>query len=226
MRCAVFGCNNSNQGKNKTNISMYHFPKNLKTQKKWLLLMCRKDKINTINARVCAEHFTADDYQRDKLMASLNLGEVVLNKLKVDAVPSRNMPGNKKETAVGLVRRSRALKTNVKASSTCFLNEHVETTFCQNITTNRVEPNLMGLIVESQNIEQTTARDPLELDAPTAEYFNCDRCGAEIAHTCGAEPYQKLQQKLRYTGNCTCSYICYKIFIFLHKVTLRYKLHC
>lgn len=96
---------------------MYHFPMNLKTQKKWLSLICRKDKVNTKNARVCAEHFTRDDFQRDELIASLNLGEVLLNKIKVDALPSQNLPRSRKETAVGLARPFHAQKRNVKAQT-------------------------------------------------------------------------------------------------------------
>lgn len=204
MRCAVFGCDNSNQGKSKTNISMYHFPKNLKTQKKWLVLIGRKDKVNTKNARVCAAHFTSDDFQRDELMASLNLGEVILNKLKINAVPTQKMPKTKKEMAVGLARESRALKRKMKAPSNCVTTDTVEPKICQNTAVNRFVPDLLSdrvQPVQSQEIAQTAVIDSIQ-PARTTEYLDCIWCGGEIPHTCGGESDKILKRKLRYVILC------------------------
>ena len=66
MRCAVFGCDVNNKNKdNNDGVRFYCFPKDASLEKQWVHFCKRKDNINTKNARICALHFTSDDFLRN-----------------------------------------------------------------------------------------------------------------------------------------------------------------
>ncbi len=78
--CAVAVCPNPQD-------SVYHcFPKDNEMQKKWATLTRRADKVNVKTARICATHFTRDDYVQDVVS---HLYPDVRRRLKPDAVPSQ-----------------------------------------------------------------------------------------------------------------------------------------
>lgn len=95
MRCAIFGCNNTNQGKNATVGVKYHmFPKNPTLVKKWVHICGRSDKINVATARVCSVHFVEEDYPVDALLAMCGINKR-LKTLKDDAEPTKYVPRQK-----------------------------------------------------------------------------------------------------------------------------------
>lgn len=70
---------------------MYHrFPKNVSVQRSWISRCKREDNINVDSARICSDHFLADDYVRD--LKNELLGLPVRKRLKPDAVPSQKIP--------------------------------------------------------------------------------------------------------------------------------------
>lgn len=92
MRCAVYGCNNSNQCKNVDKTIIYHtFPKDSTLKKKWVFLCRRKDKLNENTARICSNHFDQNDYQEDNLLAQYSIVKK-LKILKKGTVPTKLLP--------------------------------------------------------------------------------------------------------------------------------------
>jgi len=66
VSCAVATCkvtreNKKSQGK----IILHRFPKSNEIVGQWIARCKRDDKINPSNARICSNHFTEQDYERD-----------------------------------------------------------------------------------------------------------------------------------------------------------------
>ncbi|KAJ8971650.1 hypothetical protein NQ317_015339 [Molorchus minor] len=94
-RCAVYGCNNtfstSKRCEGERQISMHVFPKfkDLVSQtirKEWVTRCSRRDKFNPDTSRICSEHFTETNYERD-LQHEL-LGLPLRKQFKKTAVPT------------------------------------------------------------------------------------------------------------------------------------------
>lgn len=91
MRCAIFGCKTSNQGANACTKGFYSFPKkDKKLCDKWLCLSGRKDKVNTVHATDCVDHFREEDFKCNELYERYGLKYV--KKLKPGVIPSLNLP--------------------------------------------------------------------------------------------------------------------------------------
>ncbi|CAL8117896.1 unnamed protein product [Orchesella dallaii] len=96
--CAVAECRN----RNGPDLAFHRFPSHDKVRcKKWEVKCKRLDKLNVANARVCAAHFTDEDYERD--LQNELLGLPLRKKLKPTAIPSifmERFPGtsSKRET--------------------------------------------------------------------------------------------------------------------------------
>ncbi|KAL1516529.1 hypothetical protein ABEB36_000436 [Hypothenemus hampei] len=91
-RCAVTKGNNSLEVTRRLNRNvLYHrFPKNENVFALWVQRCRRTDKWNPQNSRVCSEHFTPDDYERDLKSELLSLPEK--KHLKASAIPSLLLP--------------------------------------------------------------------------------------------------------------------------------------
>lgn len=68
-------------------VSYHRFPKDPELLKVWVIRCRRKDEINVKNAKVCALHFTEEDFQRD--LKSELLGCKPRPSLKPNSVPSK-----------------------------------------------------------------------------------------------------------------------------------------
>lgn len=87
--CAVARCVNYSDKTKGTGIIYHSIPWNPLLQKYGSQNANAKN-VNVLNARVCSQHFTADDYVRDLKAELLNLPPKMI--LKPDAVPSMNIP--------------------------------------------------------------------------------------------------------------------------------------
>ena len=74
MPCAVFGCNSDNQSKHfRNDIKFYSFPRdNVTRQLLWVISCCRSDSFTVKNARVCSQHFSENDFERNLQHELLN----------------------------------------------------------------------------------------------------------------------------------------------------------
>ncbi|KAL1518180.1 hypothetical protein ABEB36_001842 [Hypothenemus hampei] len=72
------------------NVLYHRFPKNENIFALWVQRCKRTDKWNPQNSRVCFEHFTPDDYERDLKSELLSLPEK--KHLKASAIPSLLLP--------------------------------------------------------------------------------------------------------------------------------------
>lgn len=61
--CAISTCKNY-YSKNK-DIAYHVFPKEQNLRQEWIIKCKREDKFNVKTSRICSDHFTASDYQRD-----------------------------------------------------------------------------------------------------------------------------------------------------------------
>lgn len=91
MLCAVLGCNNSYnyKGRNskiKQKVRFLGFPKDPKLRKQWVIFCGRMDNFITNSSRICAEHFTNDDYKSSAFLEQYGLP--VNKRLKPNTVPS------------------------------------------------------------------------------------------------------------------------------------------
>lgn len=170
MRCAVYGCNNTNCGScPATGINYYSFPKDKKKQKAWVVLCRRKDKFNVNSARVCSVHFNPEDYKPniDDFFASYGL-ENSRKKLLPGAVPSQHLPKkvqNEAQIASKLARSERAHKR----LAVSFPTEDA-TISSENVLF--VEPN-------NNQLEPTFIDDRSETASPQLEIVLCVMCGSE-----------------------------------------------
>lgn len=75
MRCTVGVCNNSRLGVKQSGkeVCFYRFPKNKSLRQIWVQKCKRGGKWDPENCRVCSEHFTEEDYERDLQAELLNL---------------------------------------------------------------------------------------------------------------------------------------------------------
>lgn len=93
MRCAVYGCHSDNQSKGfSQDVSFFTFPKDKKMALEWVRLCKREDKFNVVNARICSNHFTKEDYVRNLRHELLQYTAKNYRSLKREAVPSQNLP--------------------------------------------------------------------------------------------------------------------------------------
>ena len=91
--CAVAKCTSSNKTKacQEEGISFFSFPKCYKMRMVWEHKCYRRDPINIKTSRICSKHFKEEDMDPSCMMKR-SLGVKCLMRLKVDAVPSQNLP--------------------------------------------------------------------------------------------------------------------------------------
>lgn len=136
--CAAADCKNKSDNSSKLGISFHIFPKEPSLCKTWIHFCKRLDSFNTQTARLCSEHFKADDFERDLRAELLNIPKRSL--LKTGAIPTVrklvHVGVNKSE------RSSRAEKRGNKAiiKSLTDSNENVEL-HCSNDIQNEVGLN-------------------------------------------------------------------------------------
>lgn len=90
MKCAVFGCRNTNDhGKRKENMSFFKFPRDEKRQKMFVHFCRRRTgEIKVKTARICSDHFLAEDIIKENVFfASYGLSPGRA-RLKPTAVPT------------------------------------------------------------------------------------------------------------------------------------------
>ncbi|KAL1493357.1 hypothetical protein ABEB36_011426 [Hypothenemus hampei] len=109
-RCAVTKCNNSLEVTRRLNRNvLYHrFPKNENVFALWVQRCRRTDKWNPQNSRVCSEHFTPDDYERDLKSELLSLPEK--KHLKASAIPSTVLEQNNQQKRLEIRRRKELIQ--------------------------------------------------------------------------------------------------------------------
>ncbi|XP_035228118.1 THAP domain-containing protein 2-like [Stegodyphus dumicola] len=90
--CAIALCQNYRRKTKSQGITYHRFPSDPELRKLWTNRCKRADNFNIENARVCALHFTPDDYVRD-LKAEL-LGSTPKRVLKANAVPTLHLPSS------------------------------------------------------------------------------------------------------------------------------------
>lgn len=66
-RCAVAACNNSKEKTDRAGlqVSYHRFPKDKQLKQEWVQKCGRDEKMNPDTARVCSEHFTLEDFERN-----------------------------------------------------------------------------------------------------------------------------------------------------------------
>lgn len=109
--CAVATCPNP------YGESYHRFPKKSELRSKWIQACRRADKLNPDTAKICGRHFQADDFQRD--MRNELLGLPQQRRLKIDVVPSMNLPHSTVAAVAVTARSDRALRrhTSERVSS-------------------------------------------------------------------------------------------------------------
>lgn len=93
MRCAIFGCKNTSNYPSPYKNSFFSFPKDKELCAKWVYLCGRKNEINPVHAKVCFEHFCADDIARNELYERYGI-QMLTKKLKKGSIPSQKLPKN------------------------------------------------------------------------------------------------------------------------------------
>jgi len=71
----------------------------------WKVKCCRQDTVNVNEARICSDHFTESDFERD--MMSELMGLNYPRKLKPEAVPSLYLPNARHPAPAALKRKQR-----------------------------------------------------------------------------------------------------------------------
>ncbi len=94
-------CKNHDKATKGKDIRYFTFPKDIRMRKLWVNLMKRGDEFNPKNVRVCSEHFTGSDYERDLRSELMGVAWRGRRVLKEDAVPTINMPGSCKRKSYG-----------------------------------------------------------------------------------------------------------------------------
>ncbi|XP_035225945.1 THAP domain-containing protein 1-like [Stegodyphus dumicola] len=92
--CAVVSCPNCNV-KTSNNVTYHRFPADEEIRKKWLEKCGRNLQFDCSRSRVCSEHFTSDDFERD-LQGEL-LGQPLKKRLKKGVEPHLNIVAIKQE---------------------------------------------------------------------------------------------------------------------------------
>ncbi|KAJ8867587.1 hypothetical protein PR048_031389 [Dryococelus australis] len=105
--CAVLNCKNY---KEKTGGSISK--KTRIFRKKWIFLCARNDKFNQKMVRICSEHFTDDDYERDLHVEFM--GEERRKLLKPEAFPNKNLPNRKETVTIDCTRSARLQCRSIK----------------------------------------------------------------------------------------------------------------
>ncbi|XP_066255410.1 uncharacterized protein [Euwallacea similis] len=99
FKCAIPSCKNSflnYQSHQKATYKFHNFPKSLKERLKWnAICQLPADTPHSYVRKVCSEHFTLDDYQRDLKGEFLSPG--TKRSLKPSALPSININYNLEE---------------------------------------------------------------------------------------------------------------------------------
>jgi len=92
-------------------VSYHRFPKNPKLRRLWKLACKRQDEFDEEKWRICSNHFSEDDFQRDLKNELLN--RPLVKKLKPDVVPTLNLlPSSaaKRKSSSSLDREQRIVK--------------------------------------------------------------------------------------------------------------------
>lgn len=111
--CAVYGCHNHSRKTKGTFIKYYTFPKDDFFCTKWVASCKRADKINISNATICSEHFAEDCFERPLQDEFIKYNPKIRN-LKIDAVPTKQLPSSKPETKSNVNREQRSRKRKYK----------------------------------------------------------------------------------------------------------------
>ncbi|KAJ8910908.1 hypothetical protein NQ315_003962 [Exocentrus adspersus] len=126
--CAVAVCKNNQLELKKRGLSIvfHSFPKgkdlvSSTIQKEWVHRCRRNDKFNINTSRVCSEHFTVNDYERDLEHELLNLPPRKI--LKKTAVPTVNLDQEVK-TLSNTPRNERAIRKQNKEMVASLLTSH------------------------------------------------------------------------------------------------------
>ncbi|XP_052843888.1 uncharacterized protein LOC128257101 [Drosophila gunungcola] len=90
MRCAVNNCGNNNRNSNRKKWRYFHFPKEELLLQQWIDF-CQRDRINTVTACICNEHFAPEDFERN-MQFELGFTRKNPTKLKSGSIPSVNRP--------------------------------------------------------------------------------------------------------------------------------------
>ncbi|XP_044262496.1 uncharacterized protein LOC123009964 [Tribolium madens] len=132
--CAVFGCKNNSNKRNKNYtenngppriINFFCFPQNKDLQKQWVFRCSRKEQFKIENARVCSDHFKNEDFMM-KYDSKILGYTPKFRKLKPGAIPCLKLPRNYEED-VGSKRRDRVKVRTLKKTLFNKLSEEEST---------------------------------------------------------------------------------------------------
>src|SRR5258705_11824602 len=92
--CSVATCQNTRKKTKGKDIAYHVFPKESKLRAIWINYTKRADKhFNPNNARICSEHFIAEDFERD-MRHEMGINARRRLQLKTGARPSNNLHGS------------------------------------------------------------------------------------------------------------------------------------
>ncbi|GAB6030018.1 hypothetical protein CHUAL_014170 [Chamberlinius hualienensis] len=156
IACAVIECRNTGRLKStRPDIIFHQFPtRNELICQKWVHLCKRKDKINTKNARICSNHFVADDYERD--LKNELLGIPTKKLLKSTAIPSV-FNGRKPSVSItksSILRSQRLHERKEKEDRKFIISELLENYEQQPNTTDEISPTDFVDVQTNGNYEQ------------------------------------------------------------------------
>ena len=104
--CAIATCRNDQRNSSRVEGKSFHrFPKDKKVMKIWTSKCSRLDNVNVTTARICSDHFSESDFERDMMSELMGLNRP--RKLKIDAVPSLNLPTARRSGPAALERKRR-----------------------------------------------------------------------------------------------------------------------
>ncbi|CAG7832988.1 unnamed protein product [Allacma fusca] len=154
--CAVAECVNSKTHKLRRggNLMFHRFPQKSEISKLWLSKCKRKDSVNVVTARICSDHFSERDYDRDLRNELLNLPTRKI--LKCEAVPSifdfRNLPQ--------FIKSDRENRVSKRAS-------RLEIEGLLSATTNQPQPS--NALEDSEDFAQDNSIETVPISNPTLE---------------------------------------------------------
>ena len=112
VRCAMYGCNSTNNLKNPSKLNFFRFPKDARICDLWVEATKRSDKFNTQTAKICSKHFLESDYDPSVRTTQL-LKQQLLNYspsrtfrlLKPKAVPTQNIAQTGSTSSISCKKR-------------------------------------------------------------------------------------------------------------------------
>lgn len=149
--CAAYGCTNVHtKGCGK---SFFNFPKDARRRKIWTIFCKRESFVPTTNHRLCSDHFTKNQLQRDPAHLERLGYEGARTRLKVDAVPDVPLPIHAKENngAVQLVLPAKPRGAYAKRQKAEVCNPFYYYYYYYYLYTK----NIMFILISTQN-NQTT----------------------------------------------------------------------